>query len=292
MKLLLVLSFFLTTVKLCAQDTLVSYYDVSWRQCTKDEAHYYRKAYEQGKKLWAVHDYFMNGQLQMSGYYTSKKFKTKTGNYTFYYKNSQISYQGAYSKGHLVGEWNYWHENGVLQKKSNYSEKGLLDGAYTEWYDDGALDTQGQYVTDKMDGTWTFYFPNGQVSAIEIYSKGELVKVDFWESNGNKVEGELIVWLEPEFKGGESAMQSYIKDKVIYPKAAIDQNISGVVYVQFVIDGDGSISEVRVIKSVHPLLDEEAVRVVSEMPNWNPGKIHNRPVKVRYTIPIRFSFDK
>ena len=292
MKFILCLLFLIPLSSSFSQDTLISYFDISWRQCHKDEAHFYRKAYKQSKKQWAVHDYFLNGQLQMSGYYTSKKFKTKTGKYTFYYKNSQISYEGSYSKGKLVGEWNYWHENGVLNKKSNYSEKGLLEGAYTEWYEDGMLDTQGQYLNDKMDGTWTFYFKNGQVSSVEIYSKGELVKVDFWESDGRKVEGELEVWLEPEFIGGEVALNAYIKEQVIYPQKAIDQNIFGTVYVQFVIEGDGSISEVRTIKSVHPILDQEAIRVVTEMPNWNPGKIHNRPVNVRYNLPISFVIAK
>jgi protein TonB len=93
---------------------------------------------------------------------------------------------------------------------------------------------------------------------------------------------------EPEFPGGKQAMYQFIIKNVKYPQLAVDSNISGNVYVQFVVDTVGKISDVKVARGVHYLLDAEAVRVVKSMPNWIPGKIRGKAVKVRYYLPINF----
>lgn len=62
--------------------------------------------------------------------------------------------------------------------------------------------------------------------------------------------------------------------------------------VQFIVERDGSISNPKIVRSIHPMLDEEAIRVVKNMPNWNPGIINGKPVRVRYYIPINFNLNK
>lgn len=92
----------------------------------------------------------------------------------------------------------------------------------------------------------------------------------------------------PQFPGGADAMEHFIKANLKYPTAAKEKNIQGKVYVSFIVEKDGSISEVVVRRGVHPLLDDEAVRVIKMMPNWKPGSMRGRKVRVRHTIPITF----
>ena len=93
----------------------------------------------------------------------------------------------------------------------------------------------------------------------------------------------------PQFPGGADAMEQFIATNLKYPQAAIDKKIQGKVYVQFIIEKDGTISEVKVRRGVHPLLDNEAMRVIKMMPNWKPGSMRGKTVRVRYTLPITFS---
>lgn len=97
-----------------------------------------------------------------------------------------------------------------------------------------------------------------------------------------------VVEQMPEYVGGISALMRYLSEHVVYPSEAQAHGIQGRVICTFVINADGSVSDAKVAKSVDPLLDNEAIRVISTMPKWNPGKHHGKPVRVRYTIPITF----
>ena len=93
----------------------------------------------------------------------------------------------------------------------------------------------------------------------------------------------------PEFPGGNSAMMKYLSENIQYPAQAIQEKIKGRVVVQFVVKSDGSIGEVKVLRSVHQLLDAEAVRLIKSMPKWKPGKVAGKAASVWFTVPITFS---
>ena len=95
-------------------------------------------------------------------------------------------------------------------------------------------------------------------------------------------------WM-PSFPGGMGALMQYLKNSIDYPIEALKENIGGRVVVAFIVEKDGSLSDVRIAKSVHPLLDAEAIRVVSSMPKWNPGLENGNPVRVKYVLPVTFS---
>lgn len=96
----------------------------------------------------------------------------------------------------------------------------------------------------------------------------------------------------PSFPGGMGALMQYLKGNIDYPIEAFKKNIGGRVVVAFIVEKDGSLSDVRIAKSVHPLLDAEAIRVVSSMPKWNPGLENGNPVRVKYTIPVTFRLEE
>ena len=95
--------------------------------------------------------------------------------------------------------------------------------------------------------------------------------------------------VKPEFPGGLTAMYAFLSSIIRYPDMAMQTGIQGVVYIGFIVERDGSITDVEVLRGIGGGCDEEAVRVVKSMPNWNPGMQFNRKVRVSYNIPVRFT---
>lgn len=97
-----------------------------------------------------------------------------------------------------------------------------------------------------------------------------------------------VVEQMPKFPGGDSALLRYLAENVRYPSRAQQNGLYGRVYVKFVINQFGEVCEVEIARGVHPSLDGEAIRVVENMPNWEPGRQRGVPVRVKYTVPINF----
>lgn len=92
----------------------------------------------------------------------------------------------------------------------------------------------------------------------------------------------------PSFPGGNGALMQFLQSNVKYPVVAQENGVQGRVQIGFVVERDGSITDVRVVRSVDPSLDKEAMRVVKMMPRWNPGKQNGQTVRVKYTVPVLF----
>jgi TonB family protein len=110
--------------------------------------------------------------------------------------------------------------------------------------------------------------------------------------NAMKVEKQVkafdVVEQMPQFPGGPASLMQFLSQNVKYPEEAYQKGPQGHVIVTFVVEKDGSITEARVVRSIEPLLDKEALRVINSMPNWNPGTQNGEPVRVKYTVPITF----
>ena len=102
----------------------------------------------------------------------------------------------------------------------------------------------------------------------------------------------VIVQEMPNFPGGERALMKWITENVAYPAAAADNGIEGRVHCQFIINADGSVSDVNVARSLDPLLDKEAIRVLKSMPKWNPGIQQGKAVRVKLSVPVLFRLQK
>lgn len=99
----------------------------------------------------------------------------------------------------------------------------------------------------------------------------------------------MVVETMPEFPGGQQALFKYLSENVKYPVIAQENGIQGRVICQFVVNKDGAIVDVEVVRSGgDPSLDKEAVRVIKSMPKWNPGKQRGKAVRVKYTVPVNF----
>lgn len=104
---------------------------------------------------------------------------------------------------------------------------------------------------------------------------------------------EIFVSVEkmPEFPGGEEKLYKYLRDNLKYPDMATQQNIQGKVYVQFVVEKDGSIANPKVLRDIGGGCGDEALRVVRAMPKWNPGIQRTKKVRVQYTLPVNFQLE-
>ena len=112
-----------------------------------------------------------------------------------------------------------------------------------------------------------------------------------------KVQHEQIVDMamveqKPSFKGGDAALYKWLNSQIVYPAAASEEGVQGKVIVAFVIEKDGRVTNVQVVRKKHPALDAEALRVVKKMPNWTPGRNNGQPVRVKYNLPVTFKLQQ
>lgn len=98
----------------------------------------------------------------------------------------------------------------------------------------------------------------------------------------------VVVESMPSFPGGDAALFKYLNDNIKYPVIAQESGIQGRVICQFVVNRDGSIVDIEVVRSVDKSLDAEAIRVIKNMPKWSPGKQRGKTVRVKYTLPVNF----
>ena len=120
--------------------------------------------------------------------------------------------------------------------------------------------------------------------AQEEFTKVEIEEEDVAEEE----EVFLVVEEDPEFPGGLGALSQFIADNIKYPQLAKENNITGKVFVSFVVEKDGSVGQVKVLRDIGGGCGAEAVRVVKSMPKWKPGKQRGKPVRTQFNLPVNF----
>ena len=109
------------------------------------------------------------------------------------------------------------------------------------------------------------------------------------EESAEEVQIFMVVESMPEFPGGETSLYKYLAENIKYPQMAKESGIQGRVFVTFVVERDGSVTDVRVLRGIGGGCDEEAIRVVKSMPRWTPGKQRGKSVRVQYNLPVKFT---
>ncbi len=244
-------------------DTATIYVDFNRKEVSKDKAKYISKQFNKDEK-WVVNNYYLSGELQMKGACKSKKYIKRHGAFTYYYKNGNLKSKGNYKNNKKDGNWISWEQTGKIHEKGEY-KKGEFDGIIY-WYYEDLLCSEEKYKDDKM------------------------VKYTFYDEEGNKLPENTTYEQKPEYPGGINNLLTYIKESVNYPIEAENNKIESRVLVEFVINKQGEVTNVKVKNNVNELLEKEAIRVIENMQNWKPGKQRNRPVNVMYTVPINFTF--
>ncbi|TCD00381.1 energy transducer TonB [Pedobacter psychroterrae] len=174
-------------------------------------------------------------------------------------------------------------------EKANHSFYRIMsntdDGKFlaTDYFKTGEVQMTGTFKSlspEVKDGDFIWYHQNGRKQTVTNYKDNATTSTKSWDE-----EGVEIINVPPEYPGGMQALYKYIGAKFVYPKGLNPKPI-GKINLSFVIDKDGSITDITVVESMHELLDAEAVRVLQRVPRWKPGTQNGKPVRVKYNIPL------
>lgn len=129
---------------------------------------------------------------------------------------------------------------------------------------------------------------------IDVEADQETIVEDFVpiveeEEEVQEMEIFTVVESMPSFPGGDAARMKYLQENIKYPQMARESGIQGTVYVTFVVETDGSVTDIRILRGIGGGCDEEAIRVIKEMPKWNAGMQRGKPVRVQFNMPIKFT---
>lgn len=208
---------------------------------------------------------------------------------------SEAHYYGVIridSSGHSRITEELFYKNGNLKSSTQYSntEKKIQNGNEKTWSENGVLLSEINYNSNKLNGTLKTWWKNGVQKRNDLYINDSLISGKCFDSTGKEIP-HFAFMISPEFPGGLKEMYTFIITNLDYPEDAKEKGIQGKVYVSFVIEKDGNVSNVKVVTSIHPLLDEEAIRVVSTFPQWKPGLRDGEPIKTRYKLPVFFKYE-
>ncbi|MBC7568085.1 MAG: energy transducer TonB [Pedobacter sp.] len=158
----------------------------------------------------------------------------------------------------------------------------------TDYFKTGEVQMTGtlkSIAPNVNDGEFIWFYKNGMTQTITSYESGKVITSKSWDEKGKDIVLNGIIDIQPEYRGGMQNFYQYIASHFIYPKG-LNPRPKGTINLSFVIDNDGSINDVYVVNSVHPILDAEAVRVLKTMPKWKPGMQKGKAVRVKYNIPL------
>jgi TonB family protein len=265
--------------------------------------------------------------LVISLVYCSATYTQDVQKYAFDYTDQWDKNNGMWGQGEQPGKtqviFNYKQEMGKIMvkndnKKALYTLSEVIDGkgsyisfiAQDEkenvkyfWYnndmglmiifnkemDEGIRFIQrgifNEYLSryDASFRSYDTFIPSFQLKETTVTSNEEII--------GEPVGEEIYVEVEvfPQFPGGMNGLMNFLATNIRYPSRAIRKGIQGRVLINFIIEKDGSISSARVLKGIGGGCDEEALRVINAMPDWKPGTIDGKPVRVAYNLPVKFT---
>lgn len=298
------------------KDSVVYYLDKKGHSVVKDSAVYSMVILPPDstvdKSLFIVKGYHKNGTLKMLAYSKTNNLNLKfQGAVTIFFPNGHKMRITNYNNGELTGDFTEYYPNGMFYNRQRYPQsakddaKSLLidcsdpDGKVLATNGNGQwlrlngdltkIVEEGPVVNGVEEGNWRSK-KSDTVETISEYRKGKIVSVADQYKSGSKVY--LYVEKAPEFPGGPEGFGKFIANNIRYPANARKNGVKGNVTISFIIEKDGTVSKVKVVKGIGSGCDEEAVRVLKLSPAWDPGVQDGKPVSVLLNIPISFSLGK
>lgn len=183
---------------------------------------------------------------------------------------------------------------GRLLEESQYyrvNNRTYKNGIEHDWFKSGQLEREANYKLNLLEGEENTYWKTGKLRRKATYHKGELVSGKCYTEAG----ADTTFYpheKQPSFEGGMKALHQFLSENIVYPTFAKKIHRQGKTVCQFIVDKDGSISKIWVLKSSGSIyLDDEAQRVIALMPKWQPGYREGKRVKVRFTLPVVFKLN-
>lgn len=264
---LMVLLLFMA-VAVYGQDTL--FFDANNKKIeTKESASSYRIS---------IPDTNRKGDVIEITYFKSGKIKSHQPMILQFKKNTDKAIIESYTSGKVA-----WKDPSMKK----HIER-VKDGTYKEWYENGQLRKEVEYKDGKMNGLYTSYWENGQIKRKEYLGSDKSIEGKCFDQEGKEIKHTPMEQM-PEFPGGIDKLILFLGQNIRYPVPMMENKIQGKVIAQFIVSKDGSLSDIKIIRSIHPAGDKEAIRVISLMPTWKPGIQEDETVSVKYTLPIKFT---
>ncbi|MBK0402458.1 TonB family protein [Adhaeribacter sp. BT258] len=184
-------------------------------------------------------------------------------------------------------------QNGrLVSEESVTPENHTRNGPWKEWYEaTGKRRLEANYKAGKLNGAFRTYFSNGRLRREELYKKGKLVDGKCYTRTG-KDTAFYAFETPPVFPGGNREFYSYLKTnlkKLAKKDALLMKRTYGRTIITFAVEKDGTVTNAKIAKSVNKKLEKEMLKMIYKMPRWQPGKQEGIPVKVLFTLPIRFN---
>lgn len=281
-----------------------------------DSADYMRvvKPPDTGSTLYNVSEYYKNGKAKAIGKSTKIDPPRYMGQYTSFFENGNRESLYQYTEKGRVGNGFEFYPNGKLYRLVKYPDSVKTDNHFANNYliitnldslgtsqvAEGQgyyrgfnnkfayIDEEGPVEDGRRNGTWKGIDKNMKLTFTETYKGGVLISGTAIDSAGLRSAYAGNRMTSPKFAGGTKAFGSYLGRNIIYPDIERKNEIYGIVILQFVVEKDGSITDVRVQKSVSSGLDKEAARVIKRSPLWIPGTRFGKSVRVTYAVPVNF----
>ncbi|MFT5337273.1 MAG: TonB family protein [Luteibaculaceae bacterium] len=222
-----------------------------------------------------------------------------TGASEKWFSTGELASKIFYRNGLLHGEWIKYHPfSDQIGEKGRY-RRNKKEGTWMVYYENGSKKVQEYFKSGQLHGTQSFFGDNGEIVFTVDYDEGSLLQRNVIDSLGYRRFKEFVLPVFGQCLGlGGSAAQncsnrnlfSFLQANLSYPRESIRFNDQGTVEVTFIINELGGVQDVAILYGVSYHLDEKAKSIASELPNWKPGSVLREPKKVRYNLPIRFSF--
>lgn len=246
-----------------------------WRPVIKKTGEFYQVAFYDRKDV-----------LQETISFEDKDLTVRKGPYVGY-QNGKVRENGTYDKGHKHGQWVSYKATGETSKAQNFSH-GKLDGKYVEYWDGKQVKEEGIYESDRKIGEWLLYYSDSKLAGKETYDTyGKKERGEYLNKDGRAVNYEDL-FSPPSYRGGMQGFYRYLSKEIQYPQSAAKRKITGTVKLSFTINKSGEVEDIKIIESPDPDLSNEAERVIQNA-TWIPGKQFGENVKVKYSLPIKFS---
>ncbi len=278
---LLILSFYYGH----AQDTIACYFDEQLALTGKKQSVYPGKmtAHEHGWEAFAM---YSNGNVLMHGFFADKKLKIKQGLYSIYYSNGNRRALTYFNNNTADSVFMSWHINGQMSD-SGIIQQQFRTGVWKTWYANGNPESEGVYINSEPDGEWRWYHPNGKPATIEVYSHNKLQDLTCYDTTGNVTGSNCRIEKKPCPQNAYD-FEAFIIENLLYPKDALKKSIEGEVAFEFLITREGKLTNINFTNEANTLLQEEVVRLLKSVKEWEPAVSHNRNIDYLYSYTVPF----
>ncbi len=268
------------------KDTLAYYTDLDLKPVSKQKAKITFKLFQNNPTTWTFLKYNSKNVIELKETYFDSLLTIKHGQYVVY-RSGKPSLKGLYFNNLKHGNYISYDEFGKVEGITNYNLDTLkTDVIYWQNGDKREVKTYGakNQVAERL-----VYYENGNLAIKQVYAAdNKVIEGSYLDIEGKPVK---IVEIEapPIYPGGVEKFYEYIARSLRYPTDAMQSKIQGSVLISYVISETGEVVDVKVDRGVSASLDREAVRVMLASPKWTPAKLFGKNVRVKFTIPIKFS---